>query len=143
MNIIKSALFVELEPGLEATCIFRIDQRSSGKCGGYCFQRPGCQRPDQGYQHGNQKLSLSMREAARKRKTGRFNRFEKPEGFEQKDRPQKREKSDRTDRPSRGSNRGARRDNIDRGYQDKADNLTIGDLFGDLKAKMNFGDDEE
>lgn len=142
MNIIKSGAFVELEPGLEG--YLHISELTQGQV----------EKVDDVVQRGQEvnvrikdintetkKLSLSMREGGQeKERSIRFNRFEKSEGFEQKERPQKREKSER---PSRGSNRGARRENIDRGYQDKADNLTIGDLFGDLKSKLNFGDDKE
>ena len=145
MNIIKSGAFVELEPGLEG--YLHISELTNGQVENVEDIVSRGQDVNVRIKDINtetKKLSLSMREGGQEReRPARFNRFEKPEGFEQKDRPQKREKSDRTDRPSRGSNRGARRDNIDRGYQDKADNLTIGDLFGDLKAKMNFGDDEE
>lgn len=141
MNIIKSGAFVELEPGLEG--YLHISELTNGQV----------EKVEDVVQKGqevnvrikdinveNKKLSLSMREGGQEReRSPRFARFEKAEGSEGKERPQRRERSER---PQRGSNRGAKREVIDRGYQDKADNLTIGDLFGDLKSKFNFDDKE-
>lgn len=144
MNIIKSGAFVELEPGLEG--YLHISELSEGQV----EQVEDVVQKGQevtvrikDFNVGTRKMSLSMRENSperefnRDRPAARRDRFENAPSEPRKERSPKQTR-ERTPRPNRGT---AEKRFVDRGYHDKADNLTLGDLFGDLKDKMNF--DEE
>lgn len=151
MNIIKSGAFVELEPGLEG--YLHISELSSqGKVDRVedvveIGQEVNVRIRD--INQDSRKLSLSMREGGedrysdrgeRSERAPRKDRSERFEAFRENakntsERRPRRERSERSDRGQR------REREVDRGYHDTTDNLTIGDLFGDLKSKFNF--DEE
>ena len=145
MNIIKSGAFVELEPGLEG--YLHISELSEGQV----EQVEDVVQKGQevtvrikDFNVGTRKMSLSMRENSPEREfnrdrpqAARRDRFENSPSEPRKERSPKQTR-ERTPRPNRGT---AEKRFVDRGYHDKADNLTLGDLFGDLKDKMNF--DEE
>lgn len=146
MNIIKSGAFVELEPGLEG--YLHISELAEGQVDQVedvvqKGQEISVRVKD--FNTSTKKMSLTMREGSLERefsreRPARRDRFENA-GEQRKER----EPRQRRERPARtASNRGsyAEKRQVDRGYHDSADNLTLADLFGDLKEKMNFGDDE-
>ena len=142
MNIIKSGAFVELEPGLEG--YLHISELSEGqveKVEDVVQKGQEVTVRIKDFNVGTRKMSLSMRESSPEREFNRErpvrrDRFENaPEPRRERDSKQKRE---RAPRQNRGT---AEKRFVDRGYHDKADNLTLGDLFGDLKDKMNFDDE--
>ncbi len=142
MNIIKSGAFVELEPGLEG--YLHISELSEGqveKVEDVVQKGQEVTVRIKDFNVGTRKMSLSMRESSPEREFNRErpvrrDRFENaPEPRRERDPKQKRE---RAPRQNRGT---AEKRFVDRGYHDKADNLTLGDLFGDLKDKMNFDDE--
>lgn len=152
MNIIKSGAFVELEPGLEG--YLHISELSSGnveKVEDVVTIGQEVNVRIREINTENKKLSLSMREPGEERerdrdrdreRAPRKDRTEKFEAFRENsknnEKRPRRERQERGERVERGGRKGA---GIDRGYHDTTDNLTIGDLFGDLKSKFNF--DEE
>lgn len=151
MNIIQSGAFVELEPGLEG--YLHISELSEGQVDKV---EDVVQRGQEvtvrikDYNTSTKKMSLSMREGGNDRDFSRSDRPSSPrrDRFENTGDRAPREARPRRERTQRSSssNRGGFNDNrrqVDRGYHDKADNLTLGDLFGDLKEKMNFGNDDE
>ena len=143
MNIIKSGAFVELEPGLEG--YLHISELSEGQV----EQVEDVVQKGQevtvrikDFNVGTRKMSLSMRENSPERefnreRPARQNRFENAPSEPRKERSPKPTR-ERAPRQNRGT---AEKRFVDRGYHDKADNLTLGDLFGDLKDKMNFDDE--
>lgn len=144
MNIIKSGAFVELEPGLEG--YLHISELSEGQV----------EQVEDVVQKGQdvtvrikdfnvetRKMSLSMRESSPERefnrdRPARRDRFENAPSEPRKERSAKPSR-ERAPRQNRGG--ATEKRFVDRGYHDKADNLTLGDLFGDLKDKMNFDDE--
>lgn len=144
MNIIKSGAFVELEPGLEGYLhISELSSENVEKVEDVVTigQEVNVRIRDINIE--NKKLSLSMREPGEERpreRAPRKDRTEKFEAFRENANKsnEKRPRRERSERPSRGH---AKPVAVDRGYHDTTDNLTIGDLFGDLKSKFNF--DEE
>ncbi|PKK40242.1 SSU ribosomal protein S1p [Clostridiaceae bacterium JG1575] len=140
MNIIKSGAFVELEPGLEG--YLHISQLSEGnveKVEDVVQKGQEVTVRLSGLDKESKRISLSMREPGSDRD---FQRAPRRDRFESSDRRERepRQRRERGSRPSRGG--GYERRTLDRGYTDKVDNLTIGDVFGDLKAKMNFDDED-
>lgn len=145
MNIIKSGAFVELEPGLEG--YLHISELSEGQV----------EQVEDVVQKGQEvtvrikdfnvetrKMSLSMRESSPDRDFNRDSRPARRDRFENAPSEPRRERSAKPSRErAPRQNRGGATEKrfVDRGYHDKADNLTLGDLFGDLKDKMNFDDE--
>ncbi|KAF5061833.1 Polyribonucleotide nucleotidyltransferase [anaerobic digester metagenome] len=146
MNIIKSGAFVELEPGLEG--YLHISELAEGqveKVEDVVQKGQEISVRVKDFNTSTKKMSLTMREGSLEREFSRGERPARRERFENMGERKEREPRQRRERPQRSSsNRGsfAEKRQVDRGYHDSADNLTLGDLFGDLKEKMNFGDDE-
>lgn len=146
MNIIKSGAFVQIEPGLEG--YLHISELTDAKVEAVedvvqKGQEVNVRLKD--FNASTRKMSLSLRETSPERS---FERSERPassrrDRFENQGERAPREP--RQKRAPRGSNRGGggERRYVDRGYQDTTDNLTLGDLFGDLKDRLNFGDDDK
>lgn len=145
-NIIVSGAFVEIEPGIEGYLhISEIANEKIEKVEDRLSKGQEVTVRIKEVNKDSRRISLTMREGEiqnnRRDRAEKFNakfeRTEKPE------RPARTEKTERPRRERRPNNNNVAKDNgPDRGYQDKAENLTIGDLFGDLKAKLNFGKDE-
>lgn len=144
MNIIKSGAFVQLEPGLEG--YLHISELAEGQV----------EQVEDVVQKGqdvkvrvkdintdSKRMSLSLREAGSDRDFRSSDRSPRRDRFENAGERREREPRQRRERAPRQRG-GERRERhfVDRGYQDKSDNLTLGDLFGDLKAKLNFEDEE-
>ncbi len=148
MNIIKSGAFVQLEPGLEG--YLHISELTEGQVDSVedvvqKGQEVTVRVKD--FNTDTKKMSLTMREGTLDRggfsgeRSPRRDRFENAgEARKERQPRQRRERAPRT-----SSNRGGytEKRQVDRGYHDSADNLTLGDLFGDLKEKMNFGEEDK
>ncbi len=146
MNIIKSGAFVELEPGLEG--YLHISELAEGqveKVEDVVQKGQDITVRVKDFNTTTKKMSLTMREGSLEREFSRTERPVRRDRFENAgERTERAPKQRRERTPRTSSNRGsfAEKRHVDRGYHDSADNLTLGDLFGDLKEKMNFGDDE-
>ena len=151
-NIIVSGAFVEIEPGVEG--YLHISEIANEKIEKVEDKLSRGQEVTVRIKEVNKdarRISLTMRDGEiqvnRKERAEKFNaKFDRSESSNKSDRPVRPEKADRTERPRRErrphNNSVAKDNGPDRGYQDKTENLTIGDLFGDLRSKLNFGKDE-
>lgn len=147
-NIIKSGAFVELQPGLEAYLhISEIADEKIEKVEDKLEKGQEVNVKIKEINLENRKLSVTMRENSPARRE-RQERFERPERNENRTEKfnakfEKAGKTERAERPRRERRPSqAPKNEVDRGYQDKTENLTLGDLFGDLKSKLNFTDKE-
>lgn len=146
MNIIKSGAFVQLEPGLEG--YLHISELTDGQVEAVEDVVQKGQDVNvriKEFNPSTRKMSLSLRETSPERSFDRAERPSRRDRFENQGERAPREPRQKRERAPRGSNRGGggERKYVDRGYQDSSDNLTLGDLFGDLKEKMNFSDDDK
>lgn len=151
-NIIQSGAFVEIEPGVEGYLhISEIANEKIEKVEDKLSKGQEVTVRVKEINKENRRLSLTMREGEirepRRERSEKFNaKFERGEKSEKTERAPRAERSERSERPRREkrsfNNTVAKDNGPDRGYQDKTENLTIGDLFGDLKSKLNFGKDE-
>lgn len=145
MNIIKSGAFVQLEPGLEGYLhISELTDSQVDAVEDVVQKGQDVNVRLKDFNASTRKMSLSLRETSPERSFDRTERPSRSARFESQGERAPREPRQRRERAPRGSNRGGgERKYVDRGYQDSSDNLTLGDLFGDLKEKMNFGDDDK